>query len=101
MRKDQLRKYKSGYDTNLKRLEAKQKLLIKNKRAKFREKQKNIIAKQKKLVEGKRNYKAVSKTQERKYKKKIEKSIKLRQKYKYQNNKGDIALSKLYTNETN
>lgn len=98
MRKDQLRTYKSIRDVNIKTLKV-LKLIkqdeitkIKNKRTKFREKQKNIIAKQEALRINKRNYKSLSKRQLKKQEWNFRKLNKLREKYKYQKQGGDIAL---------
>lgn len=84
-------------DINLKLLKSEQVLKIKEKRAKFRRKQKAIIAKQKSLTEGKRNYGNISNRQVKKYDSKVKNSIKLRKKYKYEQKGGDIAYRQVIT----
>lgn len=101
MRKDQLRNYKSVRDKHLKTqlkikaINEKEAIKIKDKRKKFRTKQKAILAKQEGMRQTKRNYNTLSKTQVRKQEKNFKKLNKLRKKYKYQAQGGDIALKEI------
>lgn len=101
MRKDQLRTYKSTRDKHLKvqlklkRINEAEALKIKDKRKKFRDKQKAILEKQTSKRTTKRNFNTLSKTQLRKQEKNFKKLNKLRTKYKYQKQGGDVALKEI------